>query len=158
MSRTSGIAGAGGVLLALLALACAGGGGATAGGSSARRDHFASGDRLRATMRALDRLRTARLPQELDLAAERSRRGREAQETARGLAAVAAGIASTAPLEELAPDERETFLALAETLRARAQALAAEAPGLGPTALRERFAELDAACDACHRRFRDAAP
>jgi cytochrome c556 len=105
-------------------------------------------------MRELDRLRSARLPQELDLERERRRQAEALARTARALAETSGEIGAAAPLGEFSPAERAEFDGLAAALRARAERLAADAPSLDPAALDARLAELDATCAACHHRFR----
>ncbi len=118
--------------------------------------HALRGEALRATMQELDRVRRGRMPQELDEARATALQGEAIARSARSLAETAAQIESAAPLASLEADDREAFHRLASDLRERAAALAADARALPAAELRARLLEIDATCDACHRRYRDA--
>jgi cytochrome c556 len=117
--------------------------------------HSVRGEELHATMQELGRVRRGRLPQELDEERAAALRSEEIAGIARALAATAAEIESTAPLATLDANDRNEFHRLASELRERAAALAADALTLRAADLTARFAEIDATCDACHRRYRD---
>jgi len=115
--------------------------------------HAVHEERLRQLMRELDRLRDERLPKALDMEVELQRQGREVERVAQAMAESAAMIAAAAPAR-LDADERKEFLALADDLRRRSEALAMEAPTLTPAQRGARLAEIDTTCGRCHARFR----
>jgi cytochrome c556 len=117
--------------------------------------HAIRGAELHATMQELDRVRRGRLPQELDEGRASAFHTEEVSRIARALADAAAEIESTAPLATLDASDRDEFHRLASALRERAAALAADASILPAADLSARFAEIDATCDGCHRRYRD---
>jgi cytochrome c556 len=117
--------------------------------------HALRGEELHATMQELDRARRGRLPQELEEDRAHALHREEIARIARALADPAAQIESAAPLARLDANDREAFRRLASSLRERAAALAADARTLPREDLRARLDEIDATCDACHRRYRD---
>ena len=139
-------------------LATAAATGAPSGAASQASDadvHAVRGAELHATMQQLDRVRRGRLPQELDQERTTAFHTEEFVRIARALAETASEIDSTAPLATLDANDRNEFHRLASELREQAAALAADAPTLPAADLTARFAEIDATCDACHRRYRD---
>ena len=146
------------IVLGIASIGCAAQPVATAaatGAPSGADVHSVRGEELRATMQGLDRLRRGRLPQELDEERATAFHTEEVARIARALAETAAEIDSTAPLATLDANDRNEFHRLASELREQAAALAAGAPTLPAADLSARFAEIDATCDACHRRYRD---
>jgi cytochrome c556 len=117
-------------------------------------EHAVHGARLRELMRGLDRLARERLPQAMDLRAERARRLAGVADVAGAMADSAARIDTASAEIEIDAARRGALLALAADLERDARALAQDAPRLGDEALRARVAALEATCDACHRRFR----
>lgn len=109
--------------------------------------------RLVQLMRDLDRLRDERLPKALDVDVERRRQVREVERVARAMAESATLIAAAAPAD-LATEERQEFLALADTLKSRSEALATDAGRLTAPQRRERLLEIDRTCGRCHAGFR----
>lgn len=115
--------------------------------------HAIHDERLQQLMRELDRLRGERLPKALDVEVEHRRQVREIERVARAMAESAARIAAAAPVD-LSPEDRQEFLALADTLKRRSEALAADAVHLTAPQRRERLRELDVTCGTCHARVR----
>jgi cytochrome c556 len=115
--------------------------------------HAVHEERLRQLMRKLDRLRDERLPKALDMEVELQRQGREVERVAQAMSESATKIRAAAPAR-LDADERQEFLALADELRRRSEALALESPQLTPAQRSERLAEIDVTCGRCHARFR----
>lgn len=116
--------------------------------------HAVHGERLDELMRGLERLRSERLPQAMDVREAGNRRADQIATVARAMAASAARIAEAADQGSLDESQRREFAALAEELAQRSRRLADDAPRLEPDALRARLAGIEATCDACHRRFR----
>ena len=54
----------------------------------------------------------------------------------------------------LTADERQQFIALADTLKRRSEALAEDAGRLTVPQRRQRRVEIDRTCGTCHARFR----
>ena len=115
--------------------------------------HSVHGERLVQLMRELDRLRDERLPKALDVEVELERQGREVARVARAMAESATLIATAAPAR-LDSEERKEFLALADRLRHRSEALAEDAHELTPAQRNDRLAEIDVTCGQGHGRFR----
>ena len=149
--------------VAALALACLGPG---CGGPAQLRyeqeaaraapsaEHAVHSRRLAQVMRELDALRTERLPQAIDPRAEEARRAEEVAEVARAMAAAADRIPESAADVGLEGEEREAFLALAESLARRSRRLAEDAGRIDSVAIDVRLRTIEEDCAACHDRFR----
>lgn len=150
------------LLCALAALAvCAGCGGSAQGRYEERLErapapaaHGVHSQRLTELMRGLERLRDARLPQAMDIHAERELRAGSIAEVARAMARSARDI-EHAPLgADLDGAQHHEFRRLAQQLGERSERLAEEAPSLSLHAVEERVEAIQATCDACHQQFR----
>jgi len=116
--------------------------------------HAVHGMRLAELMRGLERLRSERLPQAMDVETERESRAQLVSEVALAMADSAERIPEATEVATLDPDRRREFLERAEALRRGALALAQRAGRRPPVSLDADVAALEATCQGCHQRFR----
>jgi cytochrome c556 len=115
--------------------------------------HAVHEQRLSELMESLDRLRSERLPQSLDLEVEEKRQARAIAAVARAMAESAAQIPQAIP-SRLDDREQAEFRRLAGELQRQTERLIEEAPELTHEQRRSSLDEIDATCDDCHRQFR----
>ena len=116
--------------------------------------HAIQSARLAEHMRRLERTRTERLPQALDLDTREARMRDVVAEVAAQLAVSAERISDALGDLELDAAERTAFDRLAGELAREARTLAAEAPALSSDHLQAQLGRIDDACARCHARFR----
>lgn len=116
--------------------------------------HAVHSARFRELMRGLDRLRSNRLPQAMDVPGDREYQARQAAAQARAIAESAALIPAWAQAAGIAEEDRAAFDALAADLARQARSLAERAEALDEPALRAESASLEQTCERCHDRFR----
>jgi hypothetical protein len=109
-------------------------------------------------MRDLDRLTSDRLPQEMDVSAERNRRLRELAVTADAMASAAEGIPGAAGDVALSAPHRSVFPMLAEILRDQALELQRRAEADDPRGAETVLEQIAVTCNACHALFRQPLP
>jgi cytochrome c556 len=112
--------------------------------------HAVHSERLEELMGGLRRLLEERLPQAMDVEAQRAVQAEEIGKVARALARSARRIPTVAP-QDLSPTQREEIWRRSEDLARHADTLAADAARLDATALRARVETLHATCAGCHR-------
>lgn len=117
-------------------------------------EHAVHSRRLAQLMHEIEGLQSERLPQAIDLRAEQARKAQEIARVARAMAEAADRIPEAAADVGLVGQEREAFLALAESLAQRSRRLADDAPRLDAIAVEVRLRSIEADCEACHQRFR----
>ena len=105
-------------------------------------------------MRSIQRLSDERLPKSLDVEEPLQARAREVAEVARALAESAARIPETGTDAPMSDADRAAFEAIARELQQHATALAHVAEASRSDEARAELAAIQAACTACHARFR----
>jgi hypothetical protein len=120
--------------------------------------HALHSARLRKIMRDLDRLTSDRLPQEMDVSAERNRRLRELAVAADAMASAAQGIPGAASDVALSAPHRGVFPMMAEILRDQAIVLRQRAEADDPRGAEAVLEQITVTCNACHALFRQPLP
>jgi hypothetical protein len=118
--------------------------------------HAVHDRRLRQWMAEMNALMFERMRTELELDRERRRQAERIAGTAADLERTIGRIIDTLPRLALSPNERTTFLALADTLRSQVQTLKVQAQRNYIDALPDTLEHIQATCTACHRLFRKA--
>jgi cytochrome c556 len=117
--------------------------------------HAVQDTRLRTLMNEMKALLFERMPTELEIDRERSRKAAQIADVADSMSRTVDDIVQSLPRLSLQEDEKTVFLVMAGRLRQQVATLQAQARSNYIDSIPGTMEQISATCDGCHQLFRD---